>query len=250
MCHICASLHINLPKGHSLSYVDDFVLSAASTSYRTNVRTLQRAFGKITARAKAREVGFSNPKTEHIHCRTPLQRDPSGAASPPRISLDGQICPSLSYLIWLGYRFTPNLASSAHFFKRLRLAQRAFASIRRLSWPSSGLSLYLFHCLAISLLLPTLLYGANIMVPSRGMLTKMDVYWHQVQRCVSNCFRSPLVPILSAEACIPPIQAIIADKRHVPALRLLCVARMINLAAGHLCPTFLSLLKHRPPDSH
>ena len=62
-----ASLHIDLPRGLSLSYVDDFALSAASTSYRTNVRTLQRAFGPITARARAREAGFSVPKTELIH---------------------------------------------------------------------------------------------------------------------------------------------------------------------------------------
>jgi len=40
-----ASLHIQIPNGLSLLYVDAFALSAASTSYRTNIRTLQRAFG-------------------------------------------------------------------------------------------------------------------------------------------------------------------------------------------------------------
>jgi len=48
-----ASLHIQIPRGLSLSYLDDFALSAASTSYRTNIRTLQRAFGRIRARASA-----------------------------------------------------------------------------------------------------------------------------------------------------------------------------------------------------
>ena len=46
-----ASLHIQIPRGLSLSYVDDFALPAASKSYTTNIRTLQRAFGRIGARA-------------------------------------------------------------------------------------------------------------------------------------------------------------------------------------------------------
>ena len=88
------------------------------------------------------------------------------------------------------------------------------------------------------------------MVPSRGMLAKINVYWLQVQRWVSNCFRSTPIPILSAEACIPPIQAIIPHKRHMAALRLVCTAPTINPAAGRLCPSFPSLLKHRVSNSH
>jgi len=79
-----ASLHIQIPRGLSLSYVDDFALSAASTSYTTNIRTLQRAFRRIRARASAREVGFSVPKTELIHWRTPLERDPPRPQPLPR----------------------------------------------------------------------------------------------------------------------------------------------------------------------
>jgi len=219
-----ASLHIQIPRGLSLSFVDDFALSAASTSYRTNIRTLQRAYGRIRARAGAREVGFSVPKTELIHWRTPLQREPPASPAPPPICLDGQIFPPLPCVRWLGYWFTPNLASSAHFSKRLGLAQGAFATVKRLSPPGSGLSPHLAHRLAISLLLPTLLYGADLMVPSRGMLTKMDVYWHQVQRWVSNCFRSTPIPILAAESCIPPLSAIVPHKRRMAALRLVCAA--------------------------
>ena len=124
-----ASLDIDLPKGLSLSYVDDFTLSAASISYRTNVPTLQRAFGRIRAWARAREVCFSVPKTELIHWRTPLRRDLAGAPSRPPICLDGQIFASLPCVRWLGYWFTPNLASSAHFSKRLGLAQGAFTTV-------------------------------------------------------------------------------------------------------------------------
>jgi len=245
-----ASLHIQIPRGLSRSYVDDFALSAASTSYRTNIRTPQRAFGQIRAWASAREVGFSVPKTELIHWRTPLQRDPPASPAPLPICLDGQVFPPLPFVRWLGYWFTPNLAWSAPFSKRLGLAQGAFAKVKRLSPPGSGLSLHLAHPLVISLLLPTLLYGADLTVPSRGMLTKMDVYWCQVQRWVSNCFRSTQIPLLAAEACIPPLSAIIPHKRHMAALRLVCAAPMVNPAASRLCPTFPSLLMYRAPDSY
>jgi len=245
-----ASLHIQIPRGLSLSYVDDFALSAASTSYRTNIRTLQRAFGRIRARASAREVGFSVPKTELIDWRTPLQIDPPASPAPPPRCLDGQVFPPLPCVKWLGYWFTPNLASSAHFCKRLGLAQGAFATVKRLSPPGSGLSPHLAHRLAISQLLPTLLYGADLMVPSRGMLTKMDVYWRQVQRWVSNCFRSTPIPILAAVSCIPPLSAIVPHKRRMATLRLVCAAPTVNPAAGRLGPTFPSLLKYRAPDSH
>jgi len=202
------------------------------------------------APASAREVGFSVPKTKLIHWRTPLQREPPGSPAPPPICLDGQVFPPLPCVRWLGYWFAPNLASSAHFSKRLRLAQRAFATVKRLSPPGSGLSPHLAHRLAISLLLPNLLYIANLMVPSRGMLTKMDVYGRQVQRWVSNCFRSTPIPVLAAEAGIPPVLAIVPHKRRMAALSLICAAPTVNPAACRLCPTFPSLLKYRAPDSY
>jgi len=97
-----ASLHIQIPRGLSLSYVYDLALSAASPSYRTNIRTLQRAFRRIRAPASAREAGFSVPKTELIHWRTPVQRDPSASPAYPPICLDGQVFPPLPCVRWLG----------------------------------------------------------------------------------------------------------------------------------------------------
>ena len=195
-------------------------------------------------------MGFSVPKIELIHWRTPLQRDPPGSPTPPPICLDGQIFPPLPCVRWLGYWFTPNLASSAHLSKRLGLAQGAFATVKGLSPPGSGLSPHLAHRLAISLLLPTPLYGADLMVPRRGMLTKMDIYWRQVQRWVSNCFRSTPIPVLAPEACIPPLLAIVQHKRHMAGLRLICATPTVNPAAGRPCPTLPSLLKYRAPDLH
>ena len=79
-----APLHIPLSRGLVLSYGHDFSLTVSSPSYRTNSRSLQAAFGHIRAIAHSRKVDFSVPKTELIHWRTPLQRDPPGLPAPHR----------------------------------------------------------------------------------------------------------------------------------------------------------------------
>ena len=127
-----SALHIDIPKGVTLSYVDDFGLTAASLSYRTNIRILQKAFGVIRAKARAREVEFGVPKTELIHWRTPKKRDPPGSGSAPPICLDGQVFRSLPCVRWLGYWLAADLSSSHHFTRRLALAQAAFATVKRL----------------------------------------------------------------------------------------------------------------------
>jgi len=69
-------LHIPVPTGLVLSYVDDFSLTTSSLSYRSNSRALQHIFGHLRVVAEARQVDFSVLKTELIHWRTPMERDP------------------------------------------------------------------------------------------------------------------------------------------------------------------------------
>ena len=42
-----APLHFKTPRGLMISYVDDFALTAASPSYRGNIRCLQNLFEKL-----------------------------------------------------------------------------------------------------------------------------------------------------------------------------------------------------------
>ena len=196
-------LHISLLHSLVLSYVDDFALTTSSLSYRTKSHSLQAAFGTIPAIAHARKIDFSVPKTELIHWRTPVQSDPPGAPLPPPVALDGQICFPSDKLRLLGYWFVPNIFSSAHFSRRLALSQAAFAAIRHLSSAGGGFPPHIYHRLAYSLLFPILSYGADPFVPTKGVLSKMDVHWRQVQRSVTNCFRTTPLPILSAESCLP-----------------------------------------------
>ena len=78
----------------------------------------------------------------------------------------------------------------------------------------------------------------------------MEVFWRQVQRWVTNCFRSTPTPILAAEACLPPSSVIVPHKRRMAALRLVCAAPPQNPAAARLSPDFPSLITYRAPDSH
>jgi len=50
-----------------ISYIDDFSITVASSSYRGNIRRLQKLFSAISARGRVIGVSFSVPKTELIH---------------------------------------------------------------------------------------------------------------------------------------------------------------------------------------
>ena len=164
--------------------------------------------------------------------------------------MDGQIFHPSEKLRWLGYSFVPNLASSAHFSRRLALSQAVFSSVRRLSDTGKGVSPHLCHRLAYCLMFPILSYGADLFTPTKGLLNKMEVHWRQVQRWVTNCFRSTPMPILAAESCLPPLTVLLPHKRRRAALRLISSPASINSASARLCRSFPTLLKARAPDSH
>jgi len=178
-----------------LSYLDDLALTAASLSYRGNIRPLQELFRSIQARAVRLGISFSVLKTELIHWRIPSQRHSQLCLSP--IQLDGGIIHPRVSLGWLGYWFTTTLSTSTRFSRRLALAQGAFALVRRLSPPGAGLAPYLYHMLATSLIAPILRYRADLVTPNVGSITRLNTFWHKVLRWATNCFSSTPVGILA-----------------------------------------------------
>ena len=76
-----APLHFRIPTGIMVSYVDDFSLTVASPSHRSNIQRLQGLFLEISRRASALDVSFSAPKTDLIPWRTQSERSPP--RSPP-----------------------------------------------------------------------------------------------------------------------------------------------------------------------
>jgi len=142
-------------------------------------------------------MSFSILKTELIHWRTPSQRHSPMCVSP--IQLGGEIFLPRDSLQWLGYWFTHTLSTSTHFSRGQALVQGAFAPIRHLSPPGAGLAPYLCHRLATSLVAPSLLYGAVLFMSKVGSLTRLNTFWHKVQRWATYCFLSTPIGIPSVQ---------------------------------------------------
>jgi len=220
-----------IPQGLTLSYVDAFGLTVSSTSYRRNIQSLQRQYPVLKARGSRLGVGFSVPKTELIHCRINRDRD---VVSRSPVHLDGSIFPPKDEVRWLGYWFTPSISTTTHFTKRLAKAQAAFVAVKRLSPPGVGLPPFLCHRLASALIFPILSYGGDVFKPTIHMTRKLSAFWHKVQRWSTNCFTCTPVDILAVEACLPTLDLLLAYKRRLANLRVMCSPPEINPAAARV----------------
>jgi len=235
-------LHFKVPRGLIISYIDDFALTAAFPSYRGNIRRLQRLFEKPEAKALRIGVSFLVAKTELIHWRTPSQRNSSWCLS--RNQIKGELFRPRDSLRWLGYWFTPALDSSTHLSHRLALAPRAFALITCLGPPGAGLAPYLCHRLAMSLVAPILLYGADVFTPSAGAMAPLNTFWHKVQKWTTNCFSATPNVILAVESCLSPVTLLISQRQSLAALHVVCSPPEINPATAWLHVSFPSLSPH------
>jgi len=242
-----APLHFKIPRGLMISYVNDLALTAASLSYRGNIRHLQELFERLEAKALCLGVFFSVAKTELIHSRTPSQRHSPKYLSP--IQIKGELFRPRDSLSWLGYWLTPALDSPAYFSHRLALAQGAFALIRRLSPPGAGLAPYLCHRLATSLIAPILLYSADLFTPSAGVTARLNTLWHKVQRWTTNCFSATPAVILAVESYRPPVPLLISQGQRLAALRVICSPPEANPAMARLQTSCPSLSAHWARDS-
>jgi len=146
-------LHMSIPRGLMVSYVDDFSITVSSPSYRGNIRRLQKLFSTIARKGRDSGVSFSVPKTELIHWRTPSQRTPPSHAP---IGLEGHLFRPSQVVRWLGYWFTPSFNMAHHYRHRLSLAQGIFSFGKRPSSPGAGVRPFLCHRIANGLLLPIL----------------------------------------------------------------------------------------------
>ena len=240
-------LHFKVPRGLMISYVDDIALTAPLPSYWGNIRRLQKLLEKLEAKALRIGVSFLVAKTELIHWRTPSQRNLPRCLSP--IQIKGELFQPCDSLRWLGHLFTPALDSSAHFSRRLALAQGTFALIRRLSPPGVGLAPYLCHRLTTSFVAPILLYGADVFTPSAGAMARLTTFWHKVQRWTTNCLSATPTGILAVESCLPPVTLLISQLlkfryiSYVHFITLPCILSL-SLCFGFTC-TPLTLLQLR-----
>jgi len=241
-----APLHMSIPKGLMVSYVDDLSITVASQSHRGNIRRLQKLFSSIAIKGRDIGLSFSVPKAELIHWRTPSQRTPPSAAP---IEQEGHLFHPSKVDWWLGYWFTPALTSTHHFRNRLSLAQAIFSFVEHLSAPGAGVRPFLCHRIASGLLLPILTYGADLLTPNSSALRGMNSFWHRVQRWTTNNFFSTLTCILSREVCLPPIISYCRYRRRLAALRVASALPNANPASARLPQSFPSLSSFRAQDS-
>jgi len=239
--------HCEIPQCLTLSYVDDCGLTTSSTSYCRNVQSLQKHYAALKARGARLRVSFSIPKTEPIHWRTVKDRGPI-SRSP--VHLDGSIFHPKDKVCWPGYWFTPSISTTPHFTKRLAKAQAAFVAVKRLSPPRAGRPPFLCHCLASSHLFPILGYGADTFEPTIHMTRKLSAFWYKVQRWAINCFACTPVNILAVVACLPPIHLLLAYKRRLACLRVMCSPPEINPATARLPPSLQTPSLHRHAPDH
>jgi len=237
-----SSLHLEIPRSLIISYVDDFAVTVASPSYRTNVRLLQKSFSMLKRKASLINISFSIPKTELIHWRTTRSNEPP--CSLP-VQLEDQLFYPQSHLKWLGLIFTPAFDPRSHFSRRYTLANAALATIRRLTPPGMGLPPYLCLALARSLRALILLYGSTVWNPPPAILNPMSVFGRRVCRWITNCFVTTNTTCLHREACLPPLPALIPHQRRLAGLGLICSPREINPATARLPKTVPTFSHHR-----
>jgi len=93
-----ASLHLTIPQGLAISYMDDLTMTVGLDSIGSNIRTLQHFFGIIQRQGVDLGVAFSVPKTELIHWRTPEDRS-DGSFAP--IVINDMLFPPSQAVRWL-----------------------------------------------------------------------------------------------------------------------------------------------------
>jgi len=170
-----SSLHLETPRSLIISEVDDFAVTVALPSYRSNVRLLQKTFSSLKRKASPINISFSIPRTELIHWRTTRSNEPQSSLP---VQLEDHLFYPQSRQKWLGFIFTTSFDPRSHFLRRYTLANTALATIRPLPPPAMGLPPYLCLSLARSLLAPILLYGSGVWNTPPSIMSPMSVFCH------------------------------------------------------------------------
>ena len=150
---------------------------------------------------------------------------------------------------WLGFWLTDNGETSTHFGKRLALAQAAFTRIQRLSMPGKGLNPYEARRLAKGIILPTLLYGAEIFDLTVTMIGKMQTFWNRVLRWITNSFYATNTTVVSGEACLAPIKLYAKQAREMTGVRITTAVLKNNIATAMLPGGYPLVAEYRYPTN-
>jgi len=82
-----------------------------------------------------------------------------------------------------------------------------------------------------------------------GTTTRLNTFWHKVQRWTTNCFSTTPTGLLSVESCLPPVSLLITHRQWLAALRIVCSPSIVNPATAHHHASCPSLSVPRAPDT-
>jgi len=185
------------------SYVDDIQTTVSSNSWCMNSKLLEEGLTRIKNIATSLGLEYSTNKAGLIHWRAPREKV---ARSDHPIVVDGEcIQPAPTAVKWQRFYFENNYCTWTHYANRLALVQAAFDRIKRLSSPGCRLIPYSAGRMVKAFIIPTLQYGAECLDLSATMRHKMEVLLKRVKQWITNCFYSTNTNVLSAEACIMPV---------------------------------------------
>jgi hypothetical protein len=230
-----SSLHFHPTDGVVFSYVDDFALTIWSPCYEENSLKLASWAESIRAKARSLRLSFSLPKTELIHWRT---RQQNGPRCKHPVSFGGTTTLPSRVVRWLGFWLEDNFSTVSHFSRRLALAAASFTKVKDLSHYGKGLNPRACRHLAQAFVRPILMYGANVLTPTKGALHKMETLWRRVARWVTTCFYTTNAHALLAEAALPPVSHMVSLLQTNLAIRIAGSHPSKNPAAYRFPPDF------------
>jgi len=100
--------------------------------------------------------------------------------------------------------------------------------------PGKGLTPYGARRLAKGIILPILLYGAEMFDPTVTMIDKMQMFWNRVLRWITNAFYATNITVVCAEACLALIKLYMRQAREMTAVRITMAIPSNNIATAML----------------
>ena len=140
-----------------LSYIDDISLSTSSTSWKKNIKILERESAKLYELGALNAVEFDLKKTELIHFSNSKETKKF-----PLLLPDGNKVEPKSLVRWLGIYFDPGLTFKEHTSIRISQARSAFLRLSRLANIERGLSPHAIQQLYLACITTAGDYGSQV----------------------------------------------------------------------------------------
>ena len=149
-----------------ISYVDDISMTAASRSFKNNIKTLEREAGNLYQLAAENQIEFDLGKTELIH----WGKSPNGTS----IKLPNNTTIEPKPMVkWLGIYFDSALSFKHHVSTKVAKARSAFFRMSRLANTGRGLTPFALRQIYTACVMSIADYGTEIWWRGQQHLIKL-----------------------------------------------------------------------------